>query len=478
MDKLIRLINSLKREELEKFADFINSPFFNKRADVLKFLGFIVKNHPIESFNKEKIYRLVYGEGKYNSQVVTNLFSRIQNLIRRFLTQLGLEKDNVARISAFSYELAARGLNKMLEKNIDSAIEELENEYYTVEYLKKHYEFIELKQSLAISDMNFKAQLSNAYIRSESLVNYFILNLLRVANDLVVFKYVTSLKEDEEIFNGFFSFFDFKKYLENLEKIKSPYYAITAVFYYGLMSKIDDPDAEYREKLKQVVFENLDYMKYQDQTTCWIMLFAAYIFTNTPQKYNVSPEVHEINKIFVSKDILAKDELGYILETNYYNIAIQAINAKDYKWAEQFLDNYKIKLPPNAGGNTYNSCMARCCFEKGDYNRCLFYLSKMKVDNVMTRLNISTLSIRSYYELGYYEEASSAIESMRLFYLQNKLLTTQVKRTMTDFIKYARLIVKAKSLHQKLREEHYVRAKKSAGFNSKQWVLQKMEELI
>ena len=478
MDKLIGLINSLDRNELVECTDFLKSPYFNKRTDIIKFWEIVIESHPVKEFDREKIYKRVYGNEIYNSQVVTNLLSRTQNLVRKFLTQIGLNKDKISATSALSYELAARGLNKMLEKNIDNAISELENEYYTVEYLKKYYELTELRESLVVSFRNYKEKLANTYLRSESLVNYFILNLLRIANDLVVFKFVTSFKEDEEIFNGFFNFFDFRMYLGNLENIKSPYYAITAVFYYGLMSKLDDPVAEYREKLKKVVFENLDTMKYQDQTTCWTMLFAAFIFTNTPQKYDVSTEIHSINKMFVAKNILTKDELGYVMENNYHNIAVQAINAKDYQWAEKFLNEFKSKLPPGSGEDTFNACMARCCFEKGNYDGCLAFLAKMKIDNIMTRLNISTLYIRSYYELGYYEEAASAIESMRIFLLQNKQLTPQVKRTMSDFIKNARLVVKAKSLQKKLSEEHYLRAQRSAGHNSKSWILEKMKELI
>lgn len=478
MDKLISLINSLDRNELRECTDFIKSPFFNKRTDIIKFWEIAIENHPVNEFDKKNIYKRVYGNDKINFQVVTNLLSRTQSLVKKYLTQKGLGKDKVAETSALSYELASRGLNKMVAKNIDSAVKELENEFYTVEYLKKYYEYLELRESLVVSFRNYKEKLANTYLRSESLVNYFILNLLRIANDLVVFKFVTSFKADEEIFNGFFNFFDFSSYIDNLEKINSPYYAITAVFYYGLMSKLDDPDAGYREKLKKVVFENLDGMNYQDQTTCWTMLFAAFVFTNTPQKHDVSPEIHSINKIFVSKNILTKDELGYIMENNYHNIASQAINAKDYQWAEKFLNDFKSKLPPGSGEDTFNACMARCCFEKGNYEGCLAFLAKMKIDNIMTRVNSSTLYIRSYYELGYYEEAASAIESMRIFFLQNKQLTPQVKRTMADFIKNARLVVKAKASQKKLSEEHYLRAQSSAGHNSKSWILEKMKELI
>jgi len=477
MENVLILLNSFEKETLEKFGDYLSSPFFNKRSDLIGFYKYVQKILPLHELNRKEIYKTVYGGTVYNEQVIVNLFSRMKKHIYNYLTITGLQNDEVAKTNALAFELAKKGLNHLTEKTIDSAIASLKNEYYTVEYLKKYYDYTELRESLVISMRNFNQKTKNALNRGEAFVNYYILNLLRISNDFIVFKYVNSVVESDEIFNGYFKYFDFEKYIENLKLINSPYYAITAVFYYGLQSKMHDPDGRFREELKRTVFENLDSMKYQDQASCWTMLFGAYIFSNTPPKYDPSSEIHEINKFFVSKDILTRDELGYIMENNYHNIAFQAINAKDYLWAEKFLNDYKAKLPPGTVDDTYNICMARCCFETNDYERCLQYISRLKIDNVMTRTTISTLSIRCYYELGYYEEALSGTEALRQFHKKNKVLPAHLKKPLLDFARHASKLIRYKASHKAFPEEIYLKTLNGHSFNSKNWILEKMEEI-
>lgn len=478
MEHLFVLLNSFDKKRADKFEDFIKSPFFNKRSDVIRFYNYIKVRQPSKELERQKIYSRVYGGDKYNEQVIVNLFSRTKKLINEFLTIIGLQKDEMARTNALAFELAKSGFNNLAEKAIDNAFTNLENEYYTVEYLKKYYDYTELKESLAISIRNFREKAENSMKRGEAFVNYYILNLLRIANDFIVFKYVNSVFESDETFNGFFKYFDFEKYIENLKKICSPYYAITAVFYYGLQSKMYDPDGKYRQELKKIVFENLDYMKYQDQASCWTMLFAAYIFSNTPPKYNPSAEVHEINKYFVERDILTRDEFGFVMENNYHNIAFQAINAKDYDWAEKFLDKYKSLLPPGTPDDTYNVCMARNSFERGNFESSLNYISRMKIDNIMTRTNVATLLIRCYYELGYYEEALSGTEALRQFHKKNKVLPAHLKKPLIEFVKYVSKLIRYKASNRKFPEDLYLKALKGPAFNTKLWITEKMKELI
>lgn len=433
---------------------------------------------PVSSLNRREIYGTVYAGTEYNEQVIVNLFSRVKKHILNYLTVTGLENDEMAKTNALAFELAKKGMNKLTEKIIEDAIFNLKNEYYTVEYLKKYYDYTELKESLAVSLRNFKQKTENALNRGEAFVNYYILNLLRIANDFIVYKYVNSVIESDEIFNGFFKYFDFEKYILNLKRINSPYYAITAVFYYGLQSKMHDPYGNNRDELKKTVFENLDSMKYQDQATCWTMLFGAYIFSNTPPAYNPSKEIHEINKYFVSRDILTRDELGYIMENNYHNIAFQAISAGDFDWAENFLNSYKNRLPPGTPDDTYNICMARSSFERKNYEGSLKYLSRMKIDNVMTRTHIATLSIRCYYELGYYEEALSGTEALRQFHKKNKVLPGHIKKPLLEFARYASKLIRHKASHKKFPGEIYYKALNGPAFNSKLWVTDKMKALL
>ena len=477
MENNLVLLNSLEDKDLKKFGDYLSSPFFNNRSDLTRFYIYIKDKLPLNELDREEVYEVVYGGTVYNEQVIVNLCSRIKKHLLDYLTVTGLMKDEIAKTNALAFELAKRGLNQLTEKTIENAIVNLKNEFYTVDYLKKYYDYTELKESLVVSLRNFKQKTENALNRGEAFVNYYILNLLRIANDFIAFKYVNSVIENDEIFSGYFKYFDFEKYIDNLKLIKSPYYVITAVFYYGLQSKMHDPDGKYREKLKKTVFENLETLKYQDQATCWTMLFGAFIFSNTPPKYNPSNEIHEINKFFVSRDILPRDELGYIMENNYHNIAFQAINARDYDWAEQFLNDYKAQLPPGTPEDTYNICMARCSFERKDFEKSLKNISRIKIHNVMTRTNVATLSIRCYYELGYFEEAISGTEALRQFHKKNKVLPLHLKKPLLDFAKHASKLIRYKTSQKEFSEEIYLKTLNGPSFNSKNWVLEKMQEL-
>lgn len=478
MNNFEELLNSLTKREFKRFTCFINSPFFNSRSDILRLTEYVSQKLPLGRLDREELYRHIYGSGKYSPQVILNLLSRMKSLLEQFLITIRIEKDEEAQVKALAEELANRGMYRNAERVLEKGILKLEDEIYTANYLKKYYEYTELRESYLVNNKQHKLKAESSFQRGQAAVNFFILNLLRIANDIVVFRYVNTVLENKVIFNGIFSFFDFKGYLENLKDLNSPYFVMTAVYYYGLMSKMNDPQKFHRNKLRDIVFNNLDELKYHDQATCWTMLFASYIFTSTPQKENASEEVHEINKLFVSKGILTRDEQGFFIETSYHNIAFQAINAKDYDWAERFLDQYRSELPPGTTDYTYNSCMARCKFNRGDYDACLNFLSRMKIENVVLRLNISTLAIRCYYELGYYEEAASAIEALSRIYSSNKELTLNLKRTLRDFIKYSRILVKARASGKKIPAAKYQSALNGPGFSARGWVLEKMKELV
>jgi hypothetical protein len=475
--KQFELLSSFSKEEFKRFIEFANSPFFNKRKDLSILTESLYEKFPKVSMSDEEIYLKVYGTGKFNRQVTRNLLSRLGELLEKFLTQLGIEKEKTFSNVSLANELGKRGKAQRANKVISMGIDELEKETYSVEYLKKYYEYLETVEAVAPGTESYRVKLENSVKRGECAVNYFLLSLLRIANDYAVFKHVHRFEDKTEIFNGFMEYFDFERYIENMRQNGSQYYAITAIFYYGLLCKYNDPESEYREKLKELVFANLDKLKIKDQYTCWIMLFASYIFTNTVQKKPVNKELHGINKVFVGKNLIPKDDSGYVIASNYHNIAYQAIISKDFEWALNFLNEYKEKIEPSNRENMYCVLMAACLFGKGEFEECINFLSKAKVDNVMTKLIIRTNYIKCYYELGYFDEAESAIDAMRMFMYQNKELTPQVKRSIPDFIKYSRLLVKAKAGDLKIPEGVYLKAQKTPGFNSRSWVLEKMKEL-
>lgn len=471
------LFSTLSKNEFTRFVDFVSSPFFNKRNDLVILANFLKGHQPDFNITDEEIYRSIHGDDKFNLQVARNLISRLRELLIEFLTQLGLEKQDTFRNISLAYEMARKGKTGHVDKVLNEGVEELKNETYSVEYLKKYYEYLETKEELIVDTRDYKTKLIQSFKRGECAVNFYLLNMLRIANDYTVFKHVHRYEDGAELFNGFLNYFNFENYLQNLKDTGSEYYAITAIFYYGLLSKLDDPGSRNRRMLRYVVFENLEKLKLKDQYTCWVMLFASYIFTNNIQKSNVHQEMHEINVVFVEKNLVPRDDIGYIMENNYHNIAMQAILSKEFEWAENFLNEYKEQLNPAKRENLYCVTMAFCLMGKQEYERCIEFLSKAQVTDIMTKITMRVTYIKCYYELGYFDEAESALDAMRIFTYQSKDLTSNVKRSLPDFLKYTKMLIKIKSKEMRFPEDEYLKLQNSPGFNSKTWVIDKVKEL-
>src|SRR5687767_7332487 len=97
------LFSALSRDEFARFADFTASPFFNKRNDLVILVNFLKDHHPDFDLSDEDIYRSVHGDDKFNLQVARNLISRLRELLVKFLTQLGVEKQNTFRDISLAY---------------------------------------------------------------------------------------------------------------------------------------------------------------------------------------------------------------------------------------------------------------------------------------------------------------------------------------------------------------------------------------
>ncbi len=482
-NKLFRVLRRLSKEEFQRLLDFIHSPFFNKRTDTVKFFDFLKPGFPefgYEYTSGVKIYNTVYGDNKFSKQVVKNLFCRISVLLDSFLKQLGMERDNFASNSILINELGKKGEVKAADKLLDENITSIDiSETYTVSYLKQLYDYLELKNDLiSLKGISYEEKILNSNLRGDSAVNYFLMALLRIANEYAAFNYVQMDMEKQKLYNNFFEFFDFEKYIEKLKEKKSPYYASMAVYYFGLLSKISDPDGTYREKLKQIVFENLNTLRTTDKHECWSMIFAAYIFTNTAQQTDHSSELHTVNKFFVDSGIMVLDENGYVFKNNYHNIAMQAMAAGDFEWTNEFIEKYKDKLPPDFREDTYGLCLGLYYFNKNDFGKCISVFSKINAYDINANIIIRSTYIKCYYELEYFDEAESAIDAFRNFLKERKGLTPQVRRPLPAFIRYAKLLVRIKSLQKKISTEYFVRAKKADSFHSKKWILEKMEELL
>lgn len=483
---LYGLLSALSKEEFDRFSDMVSSPFFNKRNDLIRFINFLkvcYPEFPEDTVNDKAVYAAVYGEENtggsksFNLQVVKNLLNRMLQMCERFLAQLGLEKDESLRVTALAKELQRKGKVKYADKLISEKISKFNvHDSYSLEYLKKISDLLEVKHALIPGD-NSRLKISGNKARFSSSLKYFLVSLLRIVNDYEVHSFVESAGEAYPYIEEITEYIDFEKALELIKSNDPEEYPLVACYYYGLMSKTNDPEGIYREKLKELAISGIDSFRHSDNIEFWQMIFSSYIFSRSAKGPVDVKRLHEINKIYIDKNITHKTGEGYIDESSYHNITMQAVAAGDFVWAEEFITKYKEQLEPGIKENTYNFLMGYYMMTKHEYNNVIPYLSRIKTTDIPTNLTIRWMFIRAYYELGHYFEAESAVTAFKKFITISGRVTKESRSTYPQLLIFTTHLIKAKTSGGKIKEEIYLKAQKSS-FIAKKWIIEKMDELL
>ena len=123
---LIQILKSFSKNEFAQFDEFIRSPFYNKKPNVIKVFEILRKNAPDFSedrIQKEVFWKQLYPEKNYNWGVLKNLIADITGLLEKF-------------IEVIRYE------NKTLEKSFNLSMRFLK-ERYIINFLRNTIHFTE-----------------------------------------------------------------------------------------------------------------------------------------------------------------------------------------------------------------------------------------------------------------------------------------------------------------------------------------------
>jgi len=94
--KLIALLRTFSAAELRQFGDFIASPFFNKRQELVQFYRLLRQCAPEfadEQVDRQRLFHLLYPNDSFNSKQVDYLSSFLLKLAEQFIGHQHYQSD-------------------------------------------------------------------------------------------------------------------------------------------------------------------------------------------------------------------------------------------------------------------------------------------------------------------------------------------------------------------------------------------------
>jgi len=184
-------------------------------------------------------------------------------------------------------------------------------------------------------------------------------------------------------------------------------------------------------------------------------------------------------KSMIENGILSFDDSQYLDSILCRNIVVKYLEYKD--WVSEFIKVYIPKLKPEIKESFLHYSKAFTYLIDGDFEKSLFHLPKVESNIQIIKADVKLFYLMNYYELNYYENALSLIDSFKHYSSSDKHLkdfhTKLYKNFMKIYLKLFKIKMSGKNNEFEL-NKILVDLNNEYNFSHRNWLLKKTNELL
>lgn len=428
---------------MSSFADFLNSPYFNRKKQLTRFFGYLSKFYPgfdDKKLEKEFVYKKIFPKSRFNGQVFKNLCSELYSHAKEFITIDSYKKKTYRHQINFIEILEKKRIDELYLTELKSLEKELKNSPYYERLFMDKFETEGLKINYHLNRSRQKDSMYHGINEGTELLKFFIVNATRILFGFTINRAIFNAKFSDNAFEIFTKGIIEKGMLDTainfIETNKINDWEIVTINYYLILALLYPGNDEYYEKAKGLVFNNINKFSREHQFE-----IPNALFTICTRRINVLHTRENYNRAFelvqfqLSNNLFKTFNESFITVYKFRNVFMIALSLRKYKWIKEFTEKYIKEVTPVDRENLWNHCNAFIAFNNNDYKRSIDYLNKVKFDQFIYKIDVKNLLLLNYYELGYFENARSLITSFRQFLKTNKFVSSQFAESNNRLIK-------------------------------------------
>ncbi len=429
--RLVKLLKKFPQDDIKKFRDFVNSPFFNKNKKVIRLAEYILKFYPDFSqkdFEEEAIFKKLFPGETYEYQKIKNLISDLLNLAYNYLRTKPVYFTEFIPEINLTVNLRSIRVLDLHEKALSAAEKKLESQK-TRDGVYLYNKFLLADQRQILNTIR-KPNANEGFDKAFNA--QFELSLLSLLKQYTLMKHV-SIENDKK--------FSMKMYDEVLGYIKknSDFENITLRQYRLIALLLEEKTETYYRELKKIYTEDYDSLDEEDSYMALFYLnsFCAERYNNLADKKYIY-ELGELFKHAFSKDAVALGTFHYPDFIHYTKIFLRA---GDYITADEFIKKYSNRVAPEQKENVFNHINALKEYSLGNYEKALYSISKVNFPSFILKLQVKLIHLQLLIETGNYEEARAAVHSFTQFLSRNAVISRSYRMIINRFLKLCIMLI-------------------------------------
>ncbi|MEM9888416.1 MAG: hypothetical protein AAF849_21155 [Bacteroidota bacterium] len=478
--RLIKRLESLDHRARDRFSKFVNSPYFNQHDKTIQLLNLIFIAFEKEKpalLTRERIFNKLFPKESFEEQRLQNVMSYLMRLYHRFLAYEKIEAQDFAEPLATLEEAyhsnqldVFTNRSKLFERTLKDHPKPDDNYYYHT------FRYYDLKRDYVVSHINSADQKSGQQL-IHALDDFYIISKLRQACHLKAHEWIVNANYD----------FTFLKHIESHIAANEDRYkdAPTIIAYYTIVKMLDDiENPSHYSRLKELLLTYEE--QYTPENLNELYNFASnYCITRVnkgDQKFQ--RELFDIYQQSVKNETVLVN--GRIAGWDYKNIAALGCHLKEFNWTYHFIEDYKDRLIESHRVNAYYYSLAFYYACREDFDKASDLLLEVQFTEVQYYLGGNLLLIRCYYEMNNTEALISLLESLRIYVIRSKKMTTKEKKSYNSMIRFAKKIIYLKTeriaLDKKDFERKVLKLEEDISSNdniyAKSWLLEKCRSFL
>lgn len=459
--KLFKVLHQLSSREQTQFRHFIESPLFNKRADVQQLLAYWLKRKG-RAAPPEEHWQQLFPTQSFSRTQWNLLASRLFKLLEEFLALQQIRKDEAQ--TKFHLAKAYRKLQqeKYFTEAIRAAGLALEKQVFRdTAYLQNRHDFSFERYDYILSS-NRKAK-TNLQDVSNELDAYFLAAKLRQACNALSRQTINPEQYNIGLLPQALRYVEDQPGLLEVPAI--------AIYYYCYRA-IHAEEEAYLRLFREAIQRYQSYFPPYEIRDLYTFVINVYI-----RKLNTGAKVYAeealaLYRLSLDQGYLLED--GVLLESTYVNIVVLAAVLGDYDWAIKFIGAYQQQLKPEFQVPLYHFCLGKVFYEQGEHGKSLQQLIRVETKASFIYLGARILQLKIYYEQGEIGPLESLLESLRVYLQRSKDLAYR-KAHYSNILVFTRQLLQLPVMDKATRAAFRQRIEDAEIFGEKEWFLRQVE---
>lgn len=465
--KLVDIFKVISVQEMRSFNEYVQSPYFNKRQDVIQFCSYLTKqakaNFPDKKIEQEQCWQAVFPSKKFNKKEMAHLMSRLNQLAEDFLAQRHFEEKQ-SKLAFYKLEAFAKSsLNKHYQQLLKTIKKELDSS--SLEDADQLWNQYTLAQ---IQDYHFGLQNQralNVYLaeKNQYLDRFFSLKKLQIFCNLHFQQIAFGAPQDMS--------WPASPLQASAAPQASKVYA-TYLSLYRLLQGHEDSEQAFialKTALKQLK-NKLSHLEYID-----LYFFAinyCSIAINKGKRHYASHLLALYEDGLAQETLLLNQTLSPWI---YKNIVKLGLGLKKFEWTEEFIENYSPKLPVDQSEDAYYFNLANLNYYQKNYDQALNYLNRVEFTDLYYKHGAKAMLLKIYFEKQETEAFLGLVSSFKILLMRDQQIPNDLKSNYLNFIRFSAKLFKLRKSDHAALDKLKQSMEKTPKINGRNWLMQQLK---